>query len=134
MAIRADCASRDQAVSHAASLERTAHEQGYSNWNALAGKLSKAPKMSLGPGDRVEGVYLKRPFSGRIVGTELLGDGHSLRVEIHFDEPVDIVESELFSNVRRRINATISVGGITQAKTRDGVPHLVVTRREVTAD
>jgi len=128
-AIRASCAQDGRQISHAASLERTAHEQGCSDWNVLAAKLASAPELNLRPGDRVAGVYLKRPFLGRIVGTRMLGDGHALRVEIHFDEPVNIVEFESFSNLRRRINATITVGGVTQAKTRDGVPHLVVTRQ-----
>jgi hypothetical protein len=60
-----------------------------------------------------------------------MADGTAFEVTLEFDEPVDVVEFESFSNFRQRITMTISSAGVSFAKTSDGVPHLVVERTSI---
>lgn len=132
-AIRAERAAGSHAISHSAALERVAAEQGYADWNTLSARLSNAPEIPLQLGDRVQGHYLKQAFVGTIIAMRSMAEGGAFHVTIEFDEPVDVVAFESFSHFRRRANATVSPGGVSFAKTSDGVPHLIVARAETTA-
>ena len=126
--LRAELALAGTPISHAEALERVAHELGYRDWNTASARLSNEPEIPLMVGDQVAGRYLKKPFTGRVLAVSELAGGTAFDVTLEFDEPVDVVEFDSFSAFRRRINATVSSGGVSFAKTSDGVPHLVVER------
>ncbi len=127
-AIRAERAAAGRPISQSAALERVAKEAGYSSWNAMSARLANTPEIPLQVGDRVAGAYLKQPFEGVVVAVRAQAEGRAFAVSLEFDEAVDVVQFESFSNFRRRVNATISAEGVSYAKTGDGVPHLVVVR------
>ena len=127
-AIRAALAAEGREISHTAALERVAREQGCASWNALSARLSNRPAVPLQTGERVAGSYLKQPFAGTVVSVRSLSDGAAFEVAIAFDEPVDVSAFARFSVLRRRVRATLDRGGVSRAKTGDGVPQLVVAR------
>lgn len=129
-AIRAEHLSSGQSISHAAALEKVAHELGYRDWNTASARLSNQPEIPLQVGERVSGRYLKQAFNGRVHAVRELAGGIGYEVTLHFDEPVDIVEFESFSGLRQRVSAMISEDGISWSKTSDGVPHLIVQRED----
>ena len=123
--LRAQSAKEGTAISHSAALERVAKACGFANWNQQSARLSNDPS-AIQVGDRVEGFYLKQPFTGTVRALRDLGYGDAYQVSVDLDQPVDVVMFDSFSNFRQRINATISKDGISVQKTSDGVPHLVV--------
>lgn len=126
--IRAERARTSDPVSHSQALELVARELGYRNWNTASARLSNEPDMPLQVGDQVAGRYLKQPFTGRVLGVKELYDGAAYEVTIHFDEAVDVVEFDSFSNLRTRVMITVSPAGVSQARTSDGAPHMIVER------
>ena len=54
--------------------------------------------------------------------------GAAFDVTIRFDEAVDVVEFESFSNLRTQVQITVSAAGVSAFRTSDGVPHMVVER------
>ncbi len=126
--LRAELAAAGTPVSHSEALERVAAELGYRDWNTASARLSNEPEIPLQVGDRVGGTYLKQSFNGRVLAVRELAGGSAFEVTIDFDEPVDVVEFDSFSAFRKRVKATVSPGGISFAKTSDGVPHMVVER------
>ena len=49
-------------------------------------------------------------------------------VTVKFDQPVDVVTSELFSAFRQRVTATVDLHGVSPARTSDGEPHMRIHR------
>ena len=45
---------------------------------------------------------------------------------LHFDEPVDVVTFDSFSNFRTRVSKVVGPDGRSFDVTSDGVPHLVI--------
>jgi hypothetical protein len=127
-AIRRDAADNGVTITLAAALEKVAVELGYRDWNTASARLSNEPDRPLQVGDRVGGRYLKQPFAGRVLAVREMSGGTGFQVTIMFDQPVDVVAFESFSNYRQRIDATISPDGVSWSKTSDGQPHLVVAR------
>ena len=126
--LRAASAQAGAPISLAAALEKVAAELGYRDWNTASARLSNEPPRPLQVGDRVAGRYLKQPFAGRVLAVREMAGGGAFEVTLHFDEPVDVVEFESFSALRQRVNATVSVDGVSWSRTSDGEPHLVVGR------
>lgn len=126
--LRAELAASGTPVSHSEALERVARELGYRDWNTASARLSNEPEVPLQVGDQVAGRYLKQPFTGRVLGVKELYGGAAFEVTIHFDEPVDVVEFDSFSNLRTRVSITVSAAGVSQARTSDGAPHMIVER------
>ncbi|MBY9068451.1 hypothetical protein K1X12_16235 [Hyphomonas sp. WL0036] len=124
--LRAELAASGAPVSHSQALELVARELGYRDWNTASARLSNEPEVPLQVGDQVAGRYLKQPFAGRVLAVREIYDGAAFEVTIHFDEPVDVVEFDSFSNLRTRVTITVSPGGVSQARTSDGVPHMIV--------
>lgn len=129
--IRAELALAGTPISHSEALERVAHELGYRDWNTASARLSNEPEVPLQVGDQVAGSYLKKPFTGRVLSVREMAGGTAFEITLDFDEPVDVVEFDSFSAFRKRINATVSSGGVSFSKTSDGVPHLVVERTSI---
>ena len=126
-ALRAGLQSQGSVISHAQALELVARQHGARDWNTLHARLTRRnapPDLALG--DRVRGRYLGQPFTGRVLG--LSGPASHRQIEIRFDHPVDVVRFASFSNLRKRIRATIDDTGTSHRRTSDGAPHLTVER------
>lgn len=122
--IRAVEALAGHPISHSAALERVSQELGFRDWNAASARLSNLPEVPVQVGDRVSGLYLKKPFEGVVLAVRDIGGGSAFEVTLHFDEPVDVVEFESFSAYRQRVTATIAADGSSWSKTSDGHPHM----------
>jgi hypothetical protein len=116
-------------VGHSKALELLAHQLGYRDWNTLHAAVGNRPPPSpVAVGERVRGVYLGQPFTGEVIGVQVVGPHHRFRVAFEFDEPVDVVTFDSFSNFRRRVSCTIDGKGVTSEKTSDGQPHMMLDR------
>lgn len=124
-ALRAKLAEEGHAISHAKALELIARQYGARDRNTFHAQLGNADVPRFAPGARVSGRYLTQAFAGEIVAVRKLSNS-LYRLELHFDEPVDVVRFESFSNFRRRIRADVSADGVSPARTSDGVPHLII--------
>jgi len=120
--LRQSLAENGTEVSHSRSLELLAQSMGLRDWNTLHAKIGNRP-LQWQMGQTVRGAYLGHPFTGRIHTLSALADGWS-KIEIDLDQPVDVIASEHFSSLRRRIRATIGPNAETMEKTSDGTPHL----------
>ncbi len=126
-ALRTALLAQGNAISHAQALELVARQHGARDWNTLHARLAlrnAPPELALG--DRVRGRYLGQPFTGRVIG--LAGPSSHRQIEIRFDQPVDVVRFESFSNLRQQIRATIDENGRAHRQTSDGEPQLIVER------
>jgi hypothetical protein len=126
--LRAERAHLGTPITQGAALEIVARSHGYRDWNTAVAAL---PERVAGPvqvGMRVRGTYLGQPFAGMVIGVKLLADMKSYEVTVNFDEPVDVVKSELFSAFRRRVTSTLDVHGVSLARTGDGQPQMRLQR------
>ncbi len=115
-------------ISHSQCLEALACLYGQNSWNHLSGLLGKSikdkPAIRLpGVEEKIRGVYLKKPFAGKVIKIESIAKGELRRYAIQLDEPMDVVESELFSNHRQRITAMVNLDGysVTAKKERNNI-------------
>lgn len=127
--LRTALAAAGETISQSEALERVAHSLGFRDWNTASARLSNQPDAPLQVGDAVSGRYLKQAFTGRVLAVRVLGGGSAFHVTLDFDAPVDVVEWESFSALRKRVGAQISADGRSFSKTSDGAHHLVVERR-----
>jgi len=111
-------------IGHSKSLELLAQQHGMRDWNTLCAQAGN--RLHLRVGERVQGRYLGQGFTATIRGLTLLGEGEQRRITLHFDEPVDVVTFDSFSNFRQRVTGTIGWDGCSIKKTSDGVPQLMV--------
>ena len=63
-------------------------------------------------------------FEGEVIGVQTLTPRDRFRVTLHFDEPVDVVTFDSFSNMRQRVTCVIDSSGRSTEKTSDGRPHM----------
>jgi len=123
-ALREEHAKAGEPISHGAALEQIARRHGYRDWNTAHAAVPERAVSPFQVGQRVRGAYLRQPFTGLLIGVQLLSDMQHFRVTVKFDQPVDVVTSELFSGFRQRVVATIDLRGISPARTSDGEPHM----------
>lgn len=123
-ALREERAQVGATISHSAALEEVARRHGYRDWNTARAALPERIASPVQVGDRVAGTYLSQPFAGMVIGVKLVGNAAPYEVTVKFDEPVDVVKSELFSAFRQRVTSTVDLRGISLAKTSDGEPHM----------
>ncbi len=113
-------------VGHSRSLEILAQQYGFRDWNTLhaaVGNRPPGPPVALGA--RVRGSYLGQAFEGEVIGVEVPQSAPDrFRVTLHFDDPVDVVTFDSFSNFRQRVSCVIDATGATAEKTSDGRPQL----------
>jgi len=111
--LRADLAGAGIAIGHGKALEMVAHQHGFRDWNTLAAQAEGANRPEpLSIGQRVTGIYLRQPFTGRIVALEETQAG-LFRTTVLFDEPVDVVRFKSFSNWRSRVTAVLDEYGLS---------------------
>ena len=126
--LRTERALSDAPISHGAALEEIARRHGYRDWNTASAALPERVATPVQVGQRVKGTYLKQPFIGMVLGVQLLSDMRHYEVTVKFDQPVDVVTSELFSSFRQRVTATVDIHGVSPAHTSDRQPHMRVSR------
>lgn len=124
--LKSEASDKGMPMTHSQALERVAIELGFRDWNTASSRLSNRPAIPCHVGDRVSGLYLKKPFAGHVHAIRELAGGAWFEVSLHFDKPVDVVEFESFSALRQRVTATISAEGVSWARTSDGYPHLEI--------
>lgn len=117
--------ARGQDMSHGQCLDLIARQHGMRDWNTLHAKLGNMPPR-LALGQRVAGRYLGQPFKGEVIALAHLGADHN-RVTLRFDEAIDVVPFDSFSNFRRQVNVVLTRDLRTVEETSDGTPHMVVT-------
>ncbi|WP_371156187.1 glyoxalase superfamily protein [Jannaschia sp. 2305UL9-9] len=121
-ALRQHAGRRGETISHGAALDRVARAHGFRDWNGLSAHAGDDRR----EGAVVTGSYLGQPFRGRILQSRTMRPGWT-RLVLDLDKAVDVVTSDSFSNLRKRITATVGPRGHTQEVTSDGRPHLILT-------
>ena len=124
--LRADLSKDGTDISHGKALELVAHQFGYRDWNTLHAAIGNRTSASWNVGDRVDGHYLGQPFQAEVIAVHRVSEGW-FRLMLDLDEPVDVVTFDSFSSYRKRITGTVGPDGMTQEKTSNGRPHLVLS-------
>ncbi len=124
-ALRVALAAEGREIGHGQALELVAKSHGYKDWNTLHAAIGNGPAPPVNLGQLVEGAYLKQAFIGWVSGIKELSSGR-YEVVLEFDEPVDVVTFDSFSNFRSRVTKVIGPDGSSFEATSDGVPHLVL--------
>ena len=123
-ALREALAKQGTPITHAQALELVAYQSGARDWNTRHAKLSQAEPQPFHLNDEVQGYYLGQAFTGRIVA--LSKAGQNTRFSLQLNDPVDAVQFESFSNMRRHIRGVVGPDGRSPRKTSDGTPHLII--------
>ncbi|MGJ8610044.1 MAG: glyoxalase superfamily protein [Octadecabacter sp.] len=123
--LRATMAEEGALIGHAKSLELVAHHHGFRDWNTMCSALGNGPPKGWVIGEKVSGTYLSQPFTARVVAVSTFKPGW-FRLELHLDDPVDVVTSNRFSNFRTRVRGVIGPKGYSCERTSDGQAHLQI--------
>ena len=115
-------------IAHGQALEEVARLHGYRDWNTASAALPERLPVLLQVGERVKGTYLSKPFTGMVIGLQLLTDMQHYEVTVKFDQPVNVSKFASMVHNRQRVRATIGRNGVSPAKTSDGEPHMRITR------
>lgn len=122
--LRADLGAQGTEATHSGALGNMVQQWGMRDWNTLASKADVSA-VQWQPGQRASGRYLGHPFTGVIKAAHLAPSG-LWSLTVRFDAPVDVVESEHFTSLRRQVNCTVNPQGESSQKTSDGRPHIVI--------
>lgn len=126
--LRASLGTQGKTISHGQSLEMIAQQYGHRDWNtinAIAPEDMRSNQLEWRVGQLVSGLYLGHRFKGEVKSASSTSSGHWM-LTLVFDEAVDVVASEHFSNYRRQVNCTVGPDGRTARKTSDGQPQIVM--------
>lgn len=123
--LRRGLAEDGTVLSHAQALELVARQNGARDWNTLSARLAKSDSAPLHCQQRVQGRYLGQAFKGEITALSCSGSHYS--VTVRFDEPVDTVTFDSFSNMRRVVRGVVDLKGYSVRKTSNGTPHLILS-------
>lgn len=104
--LRAYLATKNIELNHSASLEAMAAQHGYRDWNTLSATFGEECWPSVG--DRVKGTYLGHPFTGIIRSAHITKNEGIRRYHFQFDNAIDVVKSEHFNNLRKRVSADLN--------------------------
>jgi len=127
MAKRLRLTSGQSITSHSHSLEKLSQTLGYKDWNTcLSAAKSEITNSPVQEGESVSGHYLGVSFTGNVQKLFAVIPRKTFRLYIQLDNPIDVVSSENFSNLRRQIHGTINQSGKTEEITSSGTPHLVL--------
>jgi hypothetical protein len=127
-AVRDELALAGTPVSHGQALETVARKHGYRDWNTASATLPHRVASPVQVGQRVQGTYLGRAFTGLVLGVQLLSDMRHYEVTVKFDKPVDVSRFASMVIPRQRVRATVTLDGVSPARTSDGEPHLRLRR------
>jgi hypothetical protein len=125
-ALRAQREQAGQPLSHGAALEAVARAHGYRDWNTARAALPDRVVVPFQVGQRVTGLYLDQPFTGLLIGVQLLGDMQHMTVTVAFDEPVNVTPTFMFAALRHRVVATVDLRGVTPALRGNGNPQMTL--------
>ena len=127
--LREDRTRAGETLSHGAALEAVAKAHGYRDWNTARASLPDRVQTPVQVGHRVKGTYLGQNFRGLVIGVQLHSSMQHYEVTVNFDEPVDVVTSQLFSAFRQRVRATVDIHGVSPARQGNGQPQMVLRRQ-----
>lgn len=127
-ALRAERERIGENLSHSAALELVARSHGYRDWNTARAALPERVAVPWQVGQRVSGLYLDQPFTGMLIGVQLLGYMQNYTVTIQFDGPVNVTPTFMFAAYRHRVVSTIDIHGISNAMRGNGNPQMIVRR------
>lgn len=124
--LRVRLSAEGSTVSHSKALELVAAQYGFRDWNTLSAKAGNRPPLNPWMlGSHVSGHYLGQPFRGEVISVRAIASRPGFyRLELNFNEPVDVVTFDSFSSFRHRVVATVGEDGRTVEKTSDGRPHM----------
>lgn len=118
--------SQGKQVSHSRALELIARKHGFFDWNTAAAHARHFPTpKGLEAGQHVAGRYMGHAFEARVVASTQLSQ-EEVYLSLDLWDPVDVVESAGFSNMRRRITGRIGADGRSPESLSNGMPHLEV--------
>lgn len=123
--LRSALAADGNVLGHGQALELVARQNGARDWNTLSARLANAAPNPFHLHQRVQGRYLGQSFKGEI--SALSSSGSHYSVTVRFDEPVDTVTFDSFSNMRRMVRGTVDINGTSVRKTSNGTPHLTLS-------
>jgi hypothetical protein len=127
-ALRDEHARAGTPMGQGQALEEIARRHGYRDWNTASATLPERVVIPLQVGQRVRGTYLSRPFTGMLIGMQLLADMQHYEVTVKFDKPVNVSKFESMVHNRQRVRATVGLDGVSLSHTSDGEPHMRVVR------
>jgi len=126
--LRQQRAALGETLSHGAALEQVARSHGYRDWNTARAALPDRVVSPWQVGQRVKGLYLDQPFTGMLIGVQLLGDMQHYTVTVTFDEPVNVTPTFMFAAYRHRVVSTVDIHGTSSAMRGNGNPQMVLRR------
>lgn len=127
-ALRAERDLAGAPLSHGAALEQVARAHGYRDWNTARAALPDRVAVPFQVGQRVKGLYLDQPFTGMLIGLQLLTDMQHMTVTVNFDTPVNVTPTFMFAALRHRVVSTVDIHGISTAMRGNGNPQMVLRR------
>lgn len=126
-ALREDRARAGTPIGQGEALETIARQHGYRDWNTARAGLPERVAVPVQIGQRAEGTYLGRPFTGLVIAIRLLADMRHYEVTVAFDAPVNVSRFD-WPILRQRVTATVRLDGVSPAHTSDGEPHMRIRR------
>ncbi|HEV7346310.1 MAG TPA: glyoxalase superfamily protein [Devosia sp.] len=126
--LRQQRAALGETLSHGAALEQVARAHGYRDWNTARAALPDRVAVPFQVGQRVKGLYLDQPFTGMLIGVQLLSDLRHYTITVTFDTPVNVTPTFMFAAYRHRVTATVDIHGISGAMRGNGNPQMVLRR------
>ena len=123
--LRASLSAKGREIGHSAALELVAKSYGHKDWNTLHAAIGNAVRAPVELGQIVTGRYLKQEFLAEIIDIAEVSEGR-YEVTLQFDQPVDVVTFDSFSNFRSRVRKIVGSDGRSFDTTADGQPHLVL--------
>lgn len=124
--LREERAATGVSLTHGAALEEVARRHGYRDWNTAAAALPERFVTPVQVGQRVKGTYLSKPFTGMVIGLQLMPPHYTVTVK--FDQPVNVSKFASMVINRQRVTATVDVRGISPSQTSDGEPQMRIQR------
>ncbi|MEN8894546.1 MAG: glyoxalase superfamily protein [Yoonia sp.] len=124
--LRTSLAATGHTISHAQSLELLAKQLGHRDWNTLHAAAGNSPALLVQLGQNISGLYMGRPFTGKVIRASDIGNGARSQFSVRFDTPVNISKFDSMVIERRQVTATINRDGHSSEKTSDGTPHMAV--------
>jgi len=127
-ALRAERELAGETLSHGAALEAVARAHGYRDWNTARAALPDRVAVPFQVGARVKGLYLDQPFTGMLIGVQLLSDMQHYTVTVTFDTPVNVTPTFMFAAYRHRVVSTVDIHGVSSAMRGNGNPQMILKR------